>query len=80
MIREQHPEGRVEEAHVFDRWWHIGTARDEESLAALGETRVAIEFDPDIYKIVQAFIRKRRGSVRELADARSDRAELEAAE
>jgi DNA polymerase-3 subunit epsilon len=69
MIRERHAEGRVDEAHVFDRWWHIGTARDEEGLAALGESRVAIEFDPDIYKIVQAFIRKRRGAVHELTDA-----------
>jgi DNA polymerase-3 subunit epsilon len=80
MIRERHPEGRVDEAHVFDRWWHIGTARDEEALAALGESRVAIEFDPDIYKIVQAFLRKRRGAVHELADARADGVELEAAE
>jgi len=77
-IRERHPDGTLEEAHVFDRWWHIGTARDEDELAALAETRTTIEFDPDIYKIVQAFTRKRRGALLELPA--STARELEAAE
>ena len=74
-IRERHPDGTLEEAHVFDRWWHIGTARDADELAALAGTRTTIEFDPDIYKIVQAFTRKRRGALLELPAS----AELEAA-
>ena len=63
----RHEDGRIEEAHVFDRWWHVGTARDEDELAALAETRAEIGFDPDVYKILQAHIRKRRASVQELA-------------
>jgi DNA polymerase-3 subunit epsilon len=80
MIRERDNGSGLEEAHVFDRWWHIGTARDEEALAALGEARVAIEFDPDIYKIVQAHVRKRRGCVRELPLAQAESAEAQAAD
>lgn len=78
-IRERSAENGREEAHVFDRWWHVGTARDEDELAALAETRIAIEFDPDIYKIVQAFTRKRHASVIELFEP-GGRAGLEAAE
>ena len=80
MIRERHPEGRVEEAHVFDRWCHLGTARSEEELAGLAEARATIDFDPDIYRIVQGFIRKRRGSVRELRSPARHESALEAAE
>ena len=58
VVRERHPEERFEEAHVFDRWCHVGTARDEDGLASLLEARVEIDFDPDIYKIVRAFIEK----------------------
>ena len=66
-IRERNAETGLEEAHVFDRWWHVGTARDEDEMAALAETRVEIGFDPDVYKILHAQLRKRRGSVIEIA-------------
>ena len=78
-IRERNAENGIEEAHVFDRWWHIGTARDEDGLAALAETRAEIGFDPDVYKILQSFLRKRRSSVIELG-ARNREEELQAAE
>jgi DNA polymerase-3 subunit epsilon len=65
-IRERNAETGREEAHVFDRWWHLGTARDEDELAALSETRADIGFDPDVYGILQSFIRRRRGTVLEL--------------
>ena len=68
-VTERHPEGRFEEAHVFDRWSHIGTARSEEELAALAETRVEIDFDPDVYRILQSHLARHRGSVRPLAAA-----------
>jgi DNA polymerase III subunit epsilon len=58
MIRERHPEGRFEEAHVFDRWCYLGTVRCEEDLSDLATARAEIDFDPDIYKILQAFIAK----------------------
>jgi DNA polymerase-3 subunit epsilon len=67
MVRERHADGHLEEAHVFDRWWHVGTARDESELAALAETRTRIGFDPDVYKILQGHLRKRRALVQELS-------------
>ncbi len=63
LVRERHPDGRFEEAHVFDRWCHVGTARCEEELADLVVARVEIDFDPDIYKILHAFIAKHRARV-----------------
>jgi DNA polymerase-3 subunit epsilon len=65
-IRERNVETGIEEAHVFDRWWHVGTARDEDELAGLAEARIEIGFDPDVYKILQSFLRKRRASLIEL--------------
>ena len=64
VVRERHPEGRFEEAHVFERWCHLGTARDEDELAGLLEARAEIDFDPDIYKILVSFIAKHRSAVR----------------
>ena len=66
-IRERNVETGREEAHVFDRWWHVGTARDGDELGALADSRVEIGFDPDVYKILQAHLRKRRAAVIELA-------------
>ena len=77
-IRERHPEARFEEAHVFDRWCHVGTARDAEELAALAETRVAIDFDPDIYKILSGFLRKNPYAVLPLGRKHRDHREEEA--
>jgi DNA polymerase-3 subunit epsilon len=70
VIRERHPDGRIEEAHVFDRWTHLGTARSAEELAELAEARGAIEFDPDIYKIVLSFVAKKPRAVMVLQPAR----------
>jgi len=58
IVRERDLQGGLEEAHVFDRWCHVGTARDEDALSALLEARAEIDFDPDIYKIVRTFIAK----------------------
>jgi len=71
LVTERHPDGRFEEAHVFDRWRHLGTARDEEALAALLEARAEIEFDPDIYRILRAFVEKHPRAVRALPAART---------
>ncbi len=68
-IRERHPDGTLEEAHVFERWSHLGTARSEEELEDLVHARVEIDFDPDVYRILVSFIAKRRGSVISLARA-----------
>ena len=64
VVRERHPDGRFEEAHVFDRWCHVGTARSEDELEDLATTRIEIDFDPDIYRILHSYIAKHRASVR----------------
>jgi DNA polymerase-3 subunit epsilon len=63
VIRERHPQGRLDEAHVFERWCHLGTARSEDELEGLLEARAEIDFDPDVYKIVLSHIGKHRASV-----------------
>ncbi|HXN15121.1 MAG TPA: exonuclease domain-containing protein [Usitatibacter sp.] len=63
VIRERHPEGRFEEAHLFERWCHLGTARSAEELDSLMEMRTEVDFDPDIYRIVQAYVAKHRAAV-----------------
>ncbi|MGE5096753.1 MAG: exonuclease domain-containing protein [Betaproteobacteria bacterium] len=63
VVRERDAHGRPEEAHVFDRWCHVGTARSEDELLEILAMRVAIEFDPDVYRILQAFIARHRARV-----------------
>jgi DNA polymerase-3 subunit epsilon len=69
IVREANPETGIEEGHVFERWSHLGTARSEEDLAELAESRVEIDFDPDIYRILVSWLAKHRASVRPLARA-----------
>ena len=76
MIRESHPDGRFEEAHVFDRWCHLGTARSEDEFGDLATMRAQIDFDPDVYKIVLAFIAKRPRRVKPIPAARLEEALL----
>ena len=78
VIRERHDDGRIEEAHVFDRWCHLGTARDEDALAALLEGRTEIEFDPDVYSIVKGYIAKYPSRVRIVPVAAREIGEMEA--
>jgi DNA polymerase-3 subunit epsilon len=64
LVRERGADGRLEEAHVFDRWCHVGTAREEGELEDLAQARFEVEFDPDVYRILQSFVAKHPGSVR----------------
>jgi len=66
LVRERHPDARFEEAHVFDRWCHVGTARSPDELDDLAQSRVEIDFDPDVYKILLAFFAKHPGAVKPL--------------
>jgi DNA polymerase III subunit epsilon len=52
VVRERHPGTGREAAYVFDRWHHVGTARDERELEDLLACRVDIGFDPDVYRIL----------------------------
>ena len=65
-IREQHADARFAEAHVFDRWCHVGSARNDDALEELARTRVTIDFDPDVYRILSAHLRKHPYAVLEL--------------
>jgi DNA polymerase-3 subunit epsilon len=61
VVREGHAGSGREAAYVFDRWHHVGTARDERELEDLLTCRVDIGFDPDVYRIlVQHFGKKAR--------------------
>jgi DNA polymerase-3 subunit epsilon len=73
-IRERHPDGRLEEAHVFERWAHLGTARSEEELEDLAHARAEIDFDPDVYRILVSYIAKHRHCVRPLSSVVADAA------
>ena len=64
FVRERHAESGIEEAHVFDRWTHVGTARTADELDDLCHARAEIEFDPDIYKILVGFVAKHPGAVK----------------
>ena len=56
VIRERHPEGRLEHIHVIDRWHHVGTACNESELSDLLCARREIGFDPDVYKLLVHFL------------------------
>lgn len=58
LVRERSAERGLEAVHVFDRWHHVGTARDESELANLVDARVEIGFDPDVYKILLDYFNK----------------------
>ena len=52
VVRERDAITGREAAYVFDRWHHVGTARDELELEDLLSCRVDIGFDPDVYRIL----------------------------
>jgi DNA polymerase-3 subunit epsilon len=54
----------IEEAHVVDRWRHLGTARDEQEAFALARTRRLPDFDPDIYKLLRKWLEEHPGRAR----------------
>jgi DNA polymerase-3 subunit epsilon len=58
VVRERHSDGVLEEAHVFERWCHVGTARTAGDLEDLMTARCEIDFDPDIYRIIEGYLAK----------------------
>ena len=54
----------IEEAHVVDRWRHLGTARDDAELEALACGRRLPEFDPDILKVLRRWLEEHPGRAR----------------
>jgi DNA polymerase-3 subunit epsilon len=74
-VRERHPDGEREEIHVIDRWRYIGTARDEDELAALAGSSRLPPFDPDVLKLLVRWFSAHPRSVKPLAGA--ERGEFE---
>lgn len=45
--------------HVFDRWCYIGSAADDDQLWPLLERTEPLVFDPDCYRILASFLKRR---------------------
>ncbi len=48
--------GALTHVHVVDRWCHLGTAANDDELAALAAERPAPRFDLDTFKILERFL------------------------
>lgn len=46
------------EVHVFDRWCHLGSARDDADLELLLASRAAAPFDPHLARLLQRLLAK----------------------
>lgn len=68
-VREIAADGEKSELHVIDRWCYLGTARSEQELRDISETRTAPVLDLDTYKILKRFFAKppRNAEIIELA-------------
>jgi len=51
-LREHDPERGRTDIHVFDQWCHLATVHDEAELEAALETRRALAFDLDSYRLL----------------------------
>ncbi len=51
-IKESHPDGKLEQIHLFHHWQYLGTANDEQALDTLLTTKLELDFDADIYKLL----------------------------
>lgn len=56
----------IEEAHVVDRWRHLGTARDEDEAFSLARTRRLNRLRSDIYKLLRKWFEEHPGRARPL--------------
>jgi len=57
-IKETHPNGKLEQVHIFNNWQYLGTANDELALNELLIQKTATSFDADIYKLLVKYIDK----------------------
>ena len=57
-IKETHPDHGWERHYLVNRWCHLGTAKDEDELWQLRESKNsnACDFDPDIYKLLRKYL------------------------
>ena len=59
-IREQQPDGGLEELHVVDRWCYLGTFRSEDELHAREPFARRPAFDMDTYKLLVKHLMRSR--------------------
>jgi DNA polymerase-3 subunit epsilon len=52
-IREYQEQSGRTDIHVFEQWCHIATVNDPEELDAISQTRQALAFDLDTYRLLQ---------------------------
>ena len=63
--------GMREDFHLVDHWRYLGSAHNEAALHELLENRNEAGFDPDIYRLINKFLRAGKLSVIALPPARS---------
>jgi DNA polymerase-3 subunit epsilon len=51
-LREYNAATERTDIHVFDHWCHVATVHDEAELAECAQTRKALAFDVDTYRLL----------------------------
>lgn len=75
-IKETHPDGKLEQVHVFNHWQYLGTAHDEQAFDQLLIQKIDTSFDADIYKLLVRYIDK-GGRYNSVPDNNRDAAQVE---
>ena len=57
MLVERDEFGMREDFHLVSFWRYLGTVHNEAALHELLETRNETQFDPDIYRIINKFLK-----------------------
>ena len=65
-LREHHANTGRTDIHVFDRWCHIATVHNNDDLADASQTRQALAFDLDTYRLLVKRLGKPLGSDKSL--------------
>ena len=65
-IREHHANTGRTDIHVFDRWCHVATVHNDDDLADAGQTRQALAFDLDTYRLLVKRLGRPLGSDKSL--------------
>ncbi len=57
-IKEIHPDGTLEQVHVFNHWQYLAIANDEQALDQLLIQKIHTSFDAHIYKLQVKYMDK----------------------
>ena len=61
-VREHDPASGRTDVHVFDQWCHLATVQDTEALHEALDTRGALAFDLDTYRLLVKRLATRPGA------------------